>query len=62
VFVGTRVIPQADVLVRDGRIEALGPHIAGPEGAQVIDGSGKTLLPGLGARYVHRRAFRGCNA
>jgi hypothetical protein len=35
VFDGTRVIPQADVLVRDGRIEALGPHIAGPEGAQV---------------------------
>jgi imidazolonepropionase-like amidohydrolase len=53
VFDGTRVIPQADVLVRDGRIEALGPHIAVPEGAQVIDGSGKTLLPGLIDAHAH---------
>src|ERR1017187_6925355 len=47
VFDGTRLIPKADVLVRDGRIEAGGPNIAIPEGAQGIDGSGKTLLPGL---------------
>src|SRR6202167_5093714 len=53
VFDGTRVIPTADVLVRDGRIEALGPNIAIPAGAQVLDGSGKTLLPGLIDAHAH---------
>lgn len=53
VFDGTRIIPQADVLVRDGRIAAVGPNIAIPEGAQVIDGSGKTLLPGLIDAHAH---------
>src|ERR1035441_1954776 len=53
VFDGARVIPTAGVLVRDGRIAAVGPHIAIPEGAQVIDGSGKTLLPGLIDAHAH---------
>ncbi len=53
VFDGTRLIPKADVLVRDGRVEAVGPNIAIPEGAQVIDGSGKTLLPGLIDAHAH---------
>jgi imidazolonepropionase-like amidohydrolase len=53
VFDGTRVIPTADVLVRDGRIEAIGPHLSVPEGAQVIDGSGKTLMPGLIDAHAH---------
>jgi len=53
VFDGTQVIPQTDVLERDGRIAAVGPHMAVPEGAQVIDGSGKTLLPGLIDAHAH---------
>jgi imidazolonepropionase-like amidohydrolase len=53
VFDGMRTIPQANVLVRDGRIVAVGPGIAIPEGAQVIDGSGKTLLPGLIDAHAH---------
>ena len=53
VFDGARVIPQADVLVRDGRIDAVGPRLPFPEGAQVIDGSGKTLLPGLIDAHAH---------
>jgi len=53
VFDGERVIPQADVLVRDGRIAEMGAHIAVPEGAQVIDGAGKTLLPGLIDAHAH---------
>jgi imidazolonepropionase-like amidohydrolase len=53
VFDGARVIPQADVLVRDGRIDAVGPRLSFPEGAQVIDGSGKTLLPGLIDAHAH---------
>jgi imidazolonepropionase-like amidohydrolase len=53
VFDGTRVIAQSDVLVRDGRIAAVAPGIAVPEGAQVIDASGKTLLPGLIDAHAH---------
>jgi imidazolonepropionase-like amidohydrolase len=53
VFDGTRIVPTADVLVRDGRIQAVGPHLPAPEGAQIIDGSGKTLLPGLIDAHAH---------
>ena len=52
-FDGTRVIAQSDVLVRDGRIAAVAPGIGVPEGAQVIDASGKTLLPGLIDAHAH---------
>jgi len=53
VFDGTRMIPKADVLVRDGRIEAVGPNISVPADAQAIDGNGKTLLPGLIDAHAH---------
>ncbi len=35
------------LLIRDGRIAAVGPDIAAPEGAQVIDGAGACLAPGI---------------
>lgn len=35
------------LLVRDGRIAAVGPDIAAPEGAEVIDGGGACLAPGI---------------
>lgn len=38
---------RATVLIRDGRIEAVGPDIAIPANAKVIDGSGKVLTPGI---------------
>lgn len=43
------------VVVRDGVISALGPDdsIVDPDGAQVIDGRGKTLMPGLIDMHVH---------
>jgi hypothetical protein len=42
-------IPDAIVIVRDGRIADLGPRaeISIPKGAQVIDCTGKFLIPGL---------------
>ena len=45
------------VVIRDGRIAAVGPaaSVATPNGAHVIDGSGKSLIPGL--VMVHEHLF-----
>lgn len=60
VFDGARTIPRANVVVRDGRIAAVAPGAAIPAGLPVIDGSGKTLLPGLIDSHVH--VFPGAQA
>lgn len=41
------------VLLRDGRIAAVGSHVDVPAGATVIDGSGQTLIPGLVGMHDH---------
>jgi imidazolonepropionase-like amidohydrolase len=40
-------IARGSVLVRDGRIAAVGPDIAPPPGARVIDAAGQFLMPGI---------------
>ena len=52
VFDGDRVIPDATVIVRDGRVFALG-HVRAPADLATIDGAGKTLLPGLIDAHTH---------
>lgn len=52
-FDGTRVIPAATVVFENGRIVAAGKDVAAPANAQVIDGTGKTLLPGLIDSHTH---------
>ncbi len=52
VFDGTRVADATDVVVRDGRIDAVGRGLA-PAGLPVVDGRGRTLLPGLIDAHVH---------
>src|SRR5690606_33959340 len=42
-----------DVLVRDGRIVAMSADVPAPGGAVVIDGTGRTLLPGLIDSHTH---------
>src|SRR5690606_24798377 len=53
VFDGERVHASADVLVRDGRIAAIGADLAAPAGATVVEASGMTLLPGLTDAHTH---------
>ncbi|HEX7832041.1 MAG TPA: CIA30 family protein [Thermoanaerobaculia bacterium] len=53
VFDGARVTQKADVLVVDGRIEAVGAKLKAPEGAEIVEGRGKTLLPGLIDAHTH---------
>lgn len=53
----TGVAPVEDsvVMVRDGRIVAVGPRgrIAIPRGVAIVDGKGQTLLPGLWEMHIH---------
>ena len=53
VFDGERVSANRDVLVTDGKITRVGTGIASPTGAVIVDGKGKTLLPGLIDSHTH---------
>jgi imidazolonepropionase-like amidohydrolase len=54
-FIGARIIDgtgkapveKATLLVRNGRIAAIGPSVKVPAGAERIDVAGKTIIPGL---------------
>lgn len=47
-------VPAKDVLIRSGIIQKIGPaNSLKPPGAQVVDGRGKTLLPGLWDMHTH---------
>ena len=50
-----RVLSDQTVLVREGRIAAIGPRssVSIPAGAQRIDGAGKFLIPGLADMHAH---------
>ena len=54
---GTGAAPRSDqtVVIADGRIQAVGPFSATavPAGAQVIDGTGHTVIPGLVGMHDH---------
>ncbi len=52
VFDGERTHDARDVLVRDGRIAAVGSALRA-DGAREIDGRGRTLLPGLIDAHAH---------
>jgi len=53
VFDGEKVIPSATVVVEGDLVTAVGPGAVVPPGAEVVDGTGKTLLPGLIDSHVH---------
>jgi imidazolonepropionase-like amidohydrolase len=50
-----RYRPESAVLIADGNVAAVGPagSVKAPAGATVIDGRGKTLLPGLWDSHQH---------
>ncbi len=53
VFDGEHMIERTNVMVRDGIVAALGPEISIDEGLTVINGAGRTLMPGLIDSHVH---------
>lgn len=56
IFDGDNVLPRATVLIENGLIAAVGADLAVPAGTAVVDGAGRTLLPGLIDAHVHARA------
>jgi imidazolonepropionase-like amidohydrolase len=52
---GRPAIDNATVLVRDGRIEAVGPaaSVRPTRGVTLVDGKGKTIVPGLWDMHAH---------
>ncbi|MFW5867135.1 MAG: amidohydrolase family protein, partial [Armatimonadota bacterium] len=52
---GAEPIEDGIVLVRDGRTEAVGVggKVAVPDGAEVIDAGGRTVMPGLVEGHAH---------
>lgn len=52
-FDGERFIDRATVRVKDGLIEAVGAELEAPAGWEVVEGAGRTLLPGLIDAHVH---------
>src|SRR5215471_5606481 len=53
VFDGSRMMRHINVLVRGGMIRAVGADVTIPSSAQIIDGKGKTLLPGFFDSHTH---------
>lgn len=53
IFDGIKVIPRGSVLFSNGVITAVGTDIRIPQGAEIVEGFGRTLLPGLVDSHVH---------
>ncbi|HEV2531851.1 amidohydrolase [Phenylobacterium sp.] len=54
VFTGTgALIDGGVVLMRDGRIEAVGPNLSVPSGYETVDGRGKWVTPGIIDAHSH---------
>src|SRR5437870_1140892 len=52
---GAAAQPGTDVVVTGSRITAVGKNARVPAGAQIVDGTGKFLIPGLWDMHVHPR-------
>ena len=50
---GKPAIENATLVIRNGRIEAVGKHVKVPAGAERIDATGKTIIPGLINAHGH---------
>ncbi|MCB1024194.1 MAG: amidohydrolase family protein [Acidobacteria bacterium] len=48
-----RILRSTNVLIKNGLIEGIGKNVKIPKSAQIIDGSGKYLIPGLMDMHTH---------
>ncbi len=54
-------LPNADVLIVDGKIRAVGKNLTPPANARIIDGTGKHLTPGIIDCHSHTAISGGVN-
>ncbi len=47
------IYERGDVLLRDGKVEAVGAQLQAPQGVAVIDAAGKTITPGIIDTHSH---------
>ena len=61
---GGAPLDNATIVIRDGRIVTVGPsaNTSVPDGAEVVDYSGKTIIPGLISAHSHVGIFVGLMA
>ena len=55
------IIQHGSILVRDGKIAAVGTNVAAPAGAAVIDGAGLYVMPGIIDCHSHIAIEGGVN-
>ena len=53
IFDGQRLLPASNVLLAGGAVAGIGDELGVPAGADVFEGRGRTLLPGLIDCHVH---------
>ena len=51
----TGTIEKGTIVIRDGKIAAVGADVAVPPGAKVIDGTGKFVTPGIIDAHSHSK-------
>lgn len=52
-FDGTHILRDVNVIVSGGKISAVGKSVAPSQGAETVEGKGRTLLPGLIDSHTH---------
>ena len=55
------VIPDGDILVKNGKIAAIGQHLSAPAGYAIIDANGKIVTPGIVDAHSHMAASSSVN-
>ena len=54
-------IPKGSILIRGGKIAAVGPDVTAPEGVTVIDATGMVAMPGIIDTHSHQAIQGGVN-
>ena len=54
-------IPKGSILIRGGKIAAVGPDVTAPEGVTVIDAAGMVAMPGIIDTHSHQAIQGGVN-